>query len=116
MVMNYTPPKVGEPEPQAAKTKRIDIPIDPYDEMLMRDIGEAMRACAYKLEMWAKLDREEREKRIMSVAEIDHLNEQIRLFSETRGYYWRAGRPKASRSLVTDQSNPAPRLRLHSAT
>ncbi len=115
MVMNYTP-KPGEPEPRAAKTKRIDIPIQPYDEMLMRDIGEAMRACAYKLEMWAKLDREEREKRIMSVAEIDHLNDQIRLFAETRGYYWRTGRPKASRSLVTGQSDPAPRLRLHSAT
>ena len=95
MVMNYRPKtSQGEPEPVAMKCKRIDIPISPYDPMLMRDVAESLRACAYQLEFWAKIDREEREQRIMSRAEIDRCNETIRNNGKIKGYFWRAGRPK----------------------
>ena len=113
MVMDYTPPKVGEPpEMQPAKCRRIEIPIEPYDDMLMRDVAEALRQLAYKLEYWAKVDRETREKKIMSVAEIDHLNSQIRHLAETKGYFWRAGRPKASESLAGNPNETPPKLQL----
>ncbi len=114
MVMDYTPKPGQPPELQPAKCRRIEIPVEPYDELLMRDLAEVLRALAYKLEFWAKLDRDTREKRIMSIAEIDHLNSQIRHLSETKGYRWRAGRPtnKELKSRVMDQGEAPSRLHL----
>ena len=94
--MNYKPKTGEEPAPIPMKCKRVDIPFAPYDDMLMRDVAEALRALAYKLEFWAKIDREDREKRIMSNAEINSCNDLIRNCANVKGYYWRAGRPKNS--------------------
>ena len=117
MVMNYKPKQDKDPEPVAMRCKRIDIPFEPYDDMLLRDVAEALRAVAYRIEFWAKIDREEREKRIMTQAEINSCNDMIRKVAEAKGYYWRAGRPKALEIGWAEKTNPEicespPRLQL----
>ncbi len=111
MVMNHKPKtSQEEPEPQAMKCKRVDIPLVPYDNIFMREVAEHLRALAFQLDFWAKIDREERECRIMSKAEIDRCNSLIRIDGEKRGYYWRSGRPKAA-ELGWDEPEEEP-LRL----
>ena len=112
MVMgNYTPKAAQEkPEPRAMKCLRIDIPIDPYDDLLMRDVAEEIRALAYQIEFWAKLDRAQEEKETMTRKKVNNANSCIRGFGKTKGYFWRAGRPKAA-ELGWDEPEDEP-LRL----
>ncbi len=97
MVMHYDPKTPTDPKPQPIKCRRIDLPLDPFDAFLVREVAEILSGAASRMDFWSRMtDRDDREKRIMVADIIDTLNSEIRTRAEIRGYYWRQGRPKAT--------------------
>ena len=107
MVMNYDPKTPVDPEPQPIKCRRIDIPLDPFDSFLVREVADILSGAASRMEFWSRMtDRDDREKRIMIADIIDGMNSEIRKRGEIRGYYWRQGRPKAGEVMRSGGAEP----------
>ena len=107
MVMHYDPKTPTDPKPQPIKCRRIDLPLDPFDAFLVREVAEILSGAASRMDFWSRMtDRDDREKRIMVADIIDTLNREIRSRAEIRGYYWRQGRPKASEIGWDGSSRP----------